>query len=250
MVLSMFILVSCTNNQENIILSLSTYEEALEVGQTLQINHELKTGDKVINDTINWESTNEGVATIQTGLVRALSEGTTTIKATYKTLSQSVVITVTKKSETSYTVSFNTDGGTVIEPVNVLEDSIITRPANPTKEGHSFSNWYIDEEFLEAFDFNDVITSDLVLYAKFIPNQYRITFTTNHTTLKEDILIHHGNTLNEEQLTLEANDKAVSGWYLDSELKNAFNLETVITNDLTLYAKWDVKKNKYILYNK
>src|SRR5690606_12246814 len=96
MVLSMFILVSCTNNQENIILSLSTYEEALEVGQTLQINHELKTGDKIINDTINWESTNEGVATIQTGLVRAISEGTTTIKATYQSVSQSVVITVTK----------------------------------------------------------------------------------------------------------------------------------------------------------
>ena len=46
MVLTMFILVSCTSNLESIILSLSTYEENLEVGQTLQINHELKTGVK------------------------------------------------------------------------------------------------------------------------------------------------------------------------------------------------------------
>src|SRR5690554_5430332 len=104
MVLAMFILVSCTSNLEGIILSLSTYEENLEVGQTLQINHELKKGEEVISDTINWESTNEVVATIQAGLVRALSEGTTTITANYKTLSQSVVITVTKKSETSYTI--------------------------------------------------------------------------------------------------------------------------------------------------
>lgn len=242
MVLTMFILVSCTSNLESIILSLSTYEENLEVGQTLQINHELKQGEEVISDTINWESTNEVVATIQAGLVRALSEGTTTITANYKTLSQSVVITVIKKSETSYTITFNTDGGTVIEPVNVLENTSVTRPVNPTKEGHSFSNWYLDEEFLEAFDFNDVVTSDLVLYAKYIPNQYRVIFITNQTTLKDDIFIHHGNTLNEEQLTLENGNQAVSGWYLDSDLKNAFDIETVITSDLTLYAKWDVKK--------
>lgn len=81
-----------------------------------------------------------------------------------------MVIIVIKKLVIFYMIIFNMDGGIIIELVNVLENMSVIRLVNFIKEGYLFSNWYLDEEFLEVFDFNDVVMSDLVLYVKYILN--------------------------------------------------------------------------------
>ncbi|CAM5349828.1 hypothetical protein LSPH24S_03437 [Lysinibacillus sphaericus] len=42
----------------------------------------------------------------------------------------------------SYTVTFNTNGGTTVAPVTITYDKKITKPAAPTKVGHTFAGWY------------------------------------------------------------------------------------------------------------
>lgn len=60
-------------------------------------------------------------------------------------------------------VSFDTDGGTSINPIDVKVGGIITKPKNPTKYGYKFQGWYLNKEL---FNFKDPINSNVKLKAK------------------------------------------------------------------------------------
>jgi len=63
-----------------------------------------------------------------------------------------------------YTVTFDTDGGVPASPVQtVFAGRTAKEPAVPAKEGFTFGGWY---NGTDAFDFNAMITADLILTAK------------------------------------------------------------------------------------
>lgn len=65
-----------------------------------------------------------------------------------------------------YTVTFNSNGGSEVAAQTVEYDSKATKPADPTKDGYTFDNWYSDEELTTVFDFDTKITANKTLYAK------------------------------------------------------------------------------------
>ena len=67
----------------------------------------------------------------------------------------------------TYTVTFNTDGGTEIDDVVYYMGDIPTKPTEPTKEGYYFIDWYTDAEFTTPYAFNAALDADSVIYAKF-----------------------------------------------------------------------------------
>lgn len=75
--------------------------------------------------------------------------------------------TVYAKFVELFTVTFDTDGGSVVPSQTVADGSKATRPADPTKEGYTFVNWYKEAAFTNLFDFDDAITADTTIYAKF-----------------------------------------------------------------------------------
>ena len=77
-------------------------------------------------------------------------------------------------------VYFNTCGGTMTGPVEVLHklNTPIAKPDNPTKPGHTFNGWYTDSALTQAWNFDDWVTGELRLYAGWTVNQYTITFDT------------------------------------------------------------------------
>lgn len=62
----------------------------------------------------------------------------------------------------SFTITFNTDGGSKIDPVKVAKDGTITKPADPTREGYKFVEWQYNGK---AFDFKTKVTANMVLKA-------------------------------------------------------------------------------------
>lgn len=78
----------------------------------------------------------------------------------------------------TYTVQFNTNGGSAVAPVTVSENSKLPAPTAPTKAGYTFLGWYKDAAFTNRWNFDaDTVTGNTTLYAKWTAKTYGISGT-------------------------------------------------------------------------
>ena len=67
----------------------------------------------------------------------------------------------------NHTLTFETNGGSAIDPVTVRHGNAVARPTDPTKDKYTFIGWYVDPEFSAEYDFATVLEADKTIYAKF-----------------------------------------------------------------------------------
>ncbi len=67
----------------------------------------------------------------------------------------------------TFTVSFNSQGGSEVLSQEVTQGEKATKPSNPTKKGLALGGWFTSTEYITAWNFEtDVVTKDLTLHAK------------------------------------------------------------------------------------
>lgn len=66
-------------------------------------------------------------------------------------------------SEVYYTITFDSNGGSLVESQKILEGSKGRKPQNPAREDYVFSGWYLDDEM---YDFSQSITENITLIAR------------------------------------------------------------------------------------
>jgi uncharacterized repeat protein (TIGR02543 family) len=70
-----------------------------------------------------------------------------------------------------YTVTFDSQGGSAVGSVTADYGTLISKPADPVKDGYTFGGWYMDKECTDAWDFvSHDVKSDTTLYAKWTEN--------------------------------------------------------------------------------
>ncbi|MDE7213013.1 MAG: InlB B-repeat-containing protein, partial [Anaeroplasmataceae bacterium] len=138
-----------------------------------------------------------------------------------------------------YTVTFDSQGGTMVEALVLIEGSKLTELTVPLRTGYIFRGWYIDLEYSALWNIDDVINKDVTLYAKWdTQTQYTVTFQYVgggvFTTL----------TVVENGFLSRPEDQVISGhrldaWYKDEACTVAFDFEKdPIIEDTILYGKW------------
>ncbi|MBR2732511.1 MAG: InlB B-repeat-containing protein, partial [Clostridia bacterium] len=75
-----------------------------------------------------------------------------------------------------YTITFDTDGGSDIAPISAYYGDPITRPANPTREGHYFMYWTRDGSI--AYLPTVMPAESYTVKANWMINRYTVTFDT------------------------------------------------------------------------
>ena len=75
-------------------------------------------------------------------------------------------ISFTIPAVTTYTVTFDSAGGSAVTAQTIEAGQKATKPADPTKANYAFAGWYSDSGLTQAFDFNTPITGDTTIYAK------------------------------------------------------------------------------------
>lgn len=145
----------------------------------------------------------------------------------------------------AFTISFDTNGGSIVENQTVEKGKKILKPEDPTWAGFTFSGWYYDDSFKHAYDFNTAVSKNLTLYAKWkIIDDSDITHTVT-------FVLNDGSVGAYELQTVNNNDCAVrpatdpsragyefTGWYDDATLTSKFDFSSPITGDITIYAGW------------
>ena len=79
----------------------------------------------------------------------------------------------------TYTVTFNSNGGSEVEPQVVNAGETATKPDDPIKEDYIFKGWYSNEGLTSSYSFLLPVTSDITLYAKWEVAAHTVTFITN-----------------------------------------------------------------------
>jgi len=138
----------------------------------------------------------------------------------------------------TYTITFNTDGGTKMSSITLKEGANIENIETPTKEGYLFVSWLKD-----GIEYNpeNPITEDITLTATWVETPELLdnyTVTLINQNFKEQITVKENSTIKEP--TVKSLEKYnFIGWYLDDE---KYDFNSKITKDITLIAKYEYKK--------
>ncbi|MDR3022045.1 MAG: InlB B-repeat-containing protein [Clostridiales bacterium] len=125
-----------------------------------------------------------------------------------------------------------------IASVLVSSQSSLPLPPDPEKEGHHFVGWYLDEELTIAYD-GRPIYEDTVLYAKFEINKYTVTFESNGGNNIVSQTVDWDTMIEQPEVARLGHD--FMGWYTDQAFTQAFDFNTTIKQNYTLYARWQIK---------
>ena len=156
----------------------------------------------------------------------------------------------------NYNISYSLDGGiNNSNNPNSYNVEEIVEFNNPTKVGYKFVGWYLDNEYKIKIDSTKDYSKDLVLYAKFIPNEYKISFNTKDSYIEgqtfNDVMISYNSKFG-DKLPIPKAEFGITfhyWYYLDGDDKVIVNNNTIydFTNDLVLYAYTEVT-NYNIVY--
>jgi len=138
-----------------------------------------------------------------------------------------------------YTVNFELDNDETIDPVELSYGSLIVVDT-PSKEGYEFGGWFTDEERLNAFDIlEDTVYGDMTLYAKWNIGKSTVSFNSNGGSSVPDRLVETYQPTSKPANPTKVNMLFV-GWYEDASLTKAFDFNTPIVGNITLYALWEI----------
>ena len=138
----------------------------------------------------------------------------------------------------TYTVSFDSNGGSAVASQSVRYGSKATQPANPTRAGHTFQGWYTARSGGSKYDFGTAVTGDVTLYAHWSVNSYTLTFDGNGGKPSEaSRTVAYGGQYGSLP-TATRTGYAFQGWYTSRDGGSKYDFGTAVTGDVTLHAHW------------
>ena len=171
-------------------------------------------------------------------------------------------ITPNKKGEAKLTIKSLFDGSTHIIDINVKKSPIVYYHSNIDDDvyqqiindgtgflednkfvrvGYTFDKWTTKpdgsgEEYQNQASIN--ISDDINLYAQWLVQHYIISFSPNNDTTLDPIEITYGDRPDLSDINPKKDGYIFAGWYFDSRFTTPFNGNELITDNVTLYAKW------------
>ena len=138
----------------------------------------------------------------------------------------------------TYSVVFNSNGGSVVDTQIVAAGGKATEPSDPTKSGYEFDAWYKEAQFINEWDFaNDTVDAPTILYANWL-TQYTVTFNSNGGSAVSSQTVTAGEKATEPSSPTKQG-YTFGGWYTSDALTTEWDFSTdTVNSNITLYAKW------------
>ena len=156
-----------------------------------------------------------------------------------------------KETDTRFTVTFVSNGGTPVPQQKIEEGETISRPEDPSKNGYKLVNWFSDINFDEIYNFSTPVTGNISLYAKWVDQNaqsYVIQFNSRGGSLVVSQNVYGG------EKVMRPTDPSnpgygVENWFRDEEYTQPWNFSfDLVEGPMTLYVKWNLTYT--VTYNK
>jgi uncharacterized repeat protein (TIGR02543 family) len=163
-------------------------------------------------------------------------------------LSASVTMYAQWTSLVTYTVTFESHGGSMVGPITQNEGTKVSRPADPTRSGYIFNDWYSEPNGGTPYTWPYTLDGNITMHAQWTI-LYPVTFHSNGgSPAPEPQAVAAGGTVSVPTPMSKAPEtpeglfvgtiNAFDGWYTDPACTLAYNFTTPVTGNLDLYAKW------------
>lgn len=209
-----------------------------EIAENLTKQEEQSTTNLVWGDTDNVPATEEQTASASSSVPAEVPAPSASQGTTENSVPKPPV-------EKTYTVTFETQGGSAVSSAAVKSGDRVVKPADPTRTGYSFNGWYTDAACTAAYDFSLPVTGELTLYANWTPVTYEVRFETNGLSLADGAepsrTVQAGTAIGElPELgrPQESANYSFSGWYTERAEGQEVTSSTIITDNMTVYARW------------
>ena len=142
------------------------------------------------------------------------------------------------KSDKQYTITFNTNGGGIVESITVKEGTSVNKPDDPDKPDYDFNGWYYNNT---KVTWPYKVTQNVAFDAKWDPKlviedkEYYVEFDSNDGSSVDKLIVKQGAKAN-KPTDPTRKDYTFAGWYLDDGTLASWPL--TINNNIRLTAKW------------
>ncbi len=144
-------------------------------------------------------------------------------------------------SNTTYTVTFDSNGGTQVNSINVIENDTYGTLPTTTRAGYTFDGWFTALEGGTKVTNSTRVNSSHTLYAHWSPITYTITFNSNGGSTVNSKTYNYGDTYG----TLATPSKTgytFEGWFTALSGGTKINSTDTVTLSRTLYAHWTAEQ--------
>ena len=137
----------------------------------------------------------------------------------------------------TYTVTFNSNGGSAVSTQIKPHTNGVEEPTPPTKGSLTFGGWYSDSGFTTPFTFGTV-PGTTTLYAKWT---YKVTYVVNGGTSVSEQTYLDTQSVTKPSPNPTRTNYSFANWYSNSGLTTQYTFGNTETSDITLYARWNYK---------
>ncbi len=146
-----------------------------------------------------------------------------------------------------YTVLYEENGGSEIAKSTFLDGKELTTIAETTREGYTFSGWYLDKALTEVCSLPLVIDDSITIYASWTAVSYGITYNLEGGTNSEE---NPASYTIEDSITLESptlDGYSFIGWY-DTNGNKVTEIAVGAMGEIELTASWaEIKTVNWVI---
>lgn len=149
----------------------------------------------------------------------------------------------------AHTVTFESNGGSTVGAVSVVNGKTVAKPADPVRSGYRFIGWYADADCTVPFGFgSQIVTSDITLYAYWAEtvagqSEFFVDFDLGYDAEAPATMQTIGGKLYGVEAPAARDGYEFAGWWVSmyddaAKLSYRYDENTVFTEDTTLFALW------------
>ena len=138
----------------------------------------------------------------------------------------------------TYTVTFKI-GNEEILTENVIEGHKVTSKEAPYKKGYLFDKWYSDEGLTIENNFDEKIMNNKTIYGKYNENKHTVTYINEGTTYYTEKVLDRFTAKGPSE---NPSKEGYTFKYFSKDKKVAFDYNAEITENITLYAVYEINK--------
>ena len=122
-----------------------------------------------------------------------------------------------------FTVTFDTQGGSAVDPVQVRRGGVLEQPEDPDRPGYIFAGWYLGDG---KYDFGSRVSQDITLTAHWQARKITVRFVADAIAVKE-IELDYGGSVAPEDIPAVPEKEGYTGVWDVTDFSNITSALTV-----------------------